>query len=122
MKTKFMMLLVMLSCLACKKTAEETTEEGKTEIAFDKTKWQTKKGDDYPYRDKMVNDLVASDTLKTVKKEAIIALLGEPSREDNNYLFYTVSQERAGFWPLHTKTVVIKFLKDGTVEWVKIHE
>lgn len=112
----------MLSCLACKNTSEETTEDGKTEMAFDKAKWQMKEDNDYPYRDKMLSDLIASDSLKTLKKEGILELLGEPTRTDNNYLFYMVSQERAGFWPLHTKTLVIKFTKADSVEWVKIHQ
>jgi outer membrane protein assembly factor BamE (lipoprotein component of BamABCDE complex) len=121
MKTKILILILTLSCFACKNVAE-TTDEGKTEMAFDKTKWKVKHDKDYPYRAKMLNNLMTTDTLKTLKKEGVLALLGEPSRTDTNYLFYTVSQERAGFWPLHTKTLVIKFSKDNLVEWVKIHE
>jgi hypothetical protein len=89
---------------------------------FDKTKWRTKDDNDYPYRDKMLNDLITNVKLKGLKKDEIIDLLGQPDRSDSSYLFYRIAQTRIGFFPLHTKTLVIKLTMDGTVEWRKIHE
>lgn len=110
----------MLTCLACKTNNNETDD--KADMTFEKAKWSLKKEDDYPYRDKMLSDLMESDTLKTLNKKEVLELLGKPNRTDENFLFYTVSQQRLAFWPLHTKTLVIKFAKEDSVEWVKIHE
>ena len=81
-----------------------------------------KKDSDYPYRNKMLKDLIASDTLKRLKKEEIINMLGEPDRIDSAYLFYPIAQERLGFFPLHTKTLVIKLSNDSTANSVMIHK
>lgn len=77
---------------------------------------------DYPYRDKMLKDLITNHLLRGVKKEELVNMLGQPGRSDSDYLFYTIAQERLGFFPLHTKSLVIKLTKDSTVEWRKIHE
>lgn len=101
---------------------KETNQKTENTIAFDTTKWKTKNGDAYPFRDKMVTFLVTTDTLRRLKKEEIITLLGEPDRIDKAYLFYRVVQERLLFFPLHTKTLVIKLSKDSTANSIMIHE
>src|SRR5688572_25408591 len=88
---------------------------------FDPVKWKIKEGEDYPFREKMVKDLVYNVTLKGTKHEQLIQLLGPPDRVDSSYLFYRVFQKRINFFPLSTKTLVIKLTKDSTVEWRKIH-
>jgi hypothetical protein len=113
--------MLLFCCLSCKKTEEASTEKA-SGILFDKTKWNTKEGENYPYRDKMIDNLISSDTIKKLNKDSILNLLGEPERIDNNHLFYIVAQERLQSWPLHTKTMVIKLKDDGTVDWVKTHE
>ncbi len=55
---------------------------------FDKEKWAMQETDDFPYRDKMLEDLVANVKLKGLKKQAVLDLLGQPSRIDSNYLYY----------------------------------
>lgn len=92
-------------------------------MAFAKSKWTTREGKDYPYREKMVNDILYNDTIRTLKKDEILALLGEPTydRKDTNYLYYMIDQKRLGPWPLHTTSMVIKF-SGNEVEWIKIHE
>lgn len=92
------------------------------EKKFNKIKWGTKDDKDYPYRDKMLDDLISNVNLKGLKKEEVINMLGQPDRIDNSYLFYRIAQKRMGFFPLHTKTLVIKLTSDSTVEWRKIHE
>jgi hypothetical protein len=78
----------------------------------------------YPYRDQMLKDLIADRRLTGIKRDSILRMLGEPTRTDSNYLFYTVAQEFLGKIPvpLHTRSLVIKFTGDSTVQWVKIHE
>ncbi|TBX69937.1 hypothetical protein EZL74_05840 [Flavobacterium silvisoli] len=120
MKTKILILLIAFTFLSCKTNNSET--DGKAKMTFEKAKWIEIKGGDYPYRDEMLSDLMESGILKTLHKQEVLELLGEPNRTDENFLFYTVSQQRLAFWPLHTKTLVIKFSGENTVEWVKIHE
>lgn len=91
-------------------------------MSFDQAKWKEKDGKDYPFRDRMLNDIVYNDTVRSRNKEQILDLLGEPDRTNENYLYYMIAQRRLGFWPLHTKSLVIKFSDDNTVDWIKIHE
>ncbi len=123
MQLKILLLLLAICCLACnngkaKKEVSETT----TAIEFDTTKWRTKDGDDYPYRDELLTYLITDNKLKGWKKDSVVALLGQPDKIDSNYLFYSIAQKRIGFFPMHTKTLVIKLAADSTVEWRKIHE
>jgi len=101
---------------------ESTNTDKKKESLFNESKWKTKKGKDYPFRDTMLNDLISDYEFREYKRDKILALLGEPDRIDSNYLFYMVTQKRIGFWPLHTKTLVINLSADSTINWMKIHE
>ncbi|MCF6133211.1 hypothetical protein [Flavobacterium wongokense] len=124
MKKLILIFIVLISTVACKSNDEENAKkDSKTtgRIAFDWKKWQTKEDKDYPYRNDMIDDLIASDTIKKLSKAKILSILGEPDRIDNNYFFYQIDQERIGSWPITTKTLVIKIKNDETVEWVKIH-
>ncbi len=116
--------MLSLCFLGCNKTQEEKSEEKervtKTDIPFESTKWKTKDGTDYPFRNKMLKDLLAKDTLRHLKKEEVIVLLGQPDRMDKAYLFYRIVQERVGILPLHTKTLVIKLSKERNS--IMIHE
>jgi hypothetical protein len=118
MQIRTLLTLFILCCLACNNTKQDENQE-----KFDKIKWGTKNGREYPYRDKMLKDLIANGNLKGLKKDEVLDLLGQPDRTDNGHLFYTVDQEVfANIMPLHTKSLVIKLNKDSTVEWRKIHE
>ena len=96
-------------------------DDAETEIKFEKSKWQIKKGWGYEYRNAMLNDLVSDPEIRKLDEEGIVELLGEPSRKNGNYLYYTIDQKRAILFPLHTKSLVVKMNQD-TIEWMKIHE
>lgn len=117
---KFIILLIsLLTCIyACnnKKDAGTTTQ-----VKFDKIKWQTKDGDAYPYRNDMLDNLIDSVTLKGLRHDSLINLLGQPDRIDNGHLFYSIHRKELGGVTLGTKTFVIKLTPDSTVEWRKIH-
>jgi len=121
MKMKMLLVLVLLGCCSCKKNDDATAEQS-TATTFNSTQWKTKEDQDYPYREAMLNDLINSNPLKGLTKEAVLQLLGTPDRVDSSYLFYTITQERLQFFPLHTKTLVVKLSDQGIVEWRKIHE
>lgn len=114
------LLLLFFACLiACKNS---TSGDNRQKLAFERIKWTTKDGLDYPYRDKMLDDLMNHYELHGVKKDSLLRLLGSPDRIDSNYLFYQISQQRVGLFPIHTKTLVIKLNSDSALEWRKIHE
>ncbi len=120
---KFIILLISLSHVlgSCNNNDNQAGQNASL-YKFDQQKWNIQQGDDHPYRDEMLDDLVAYVRLKGLKKDELINLLGKPSRIDSSYFFYRIVQERIGLLPLHTKTLVIKLNKDGIVEWRKIHE
>ena len=91
MKMRFFTVLLFVCCLAYNNDREDYTEDMKlkpdSEMVFDKAKWRTKDGADYPYRDKMLNDVVYNDTVRTLNKDEILDLLGEPSYYRSNKNF-----------------------------------
>lgn len=111
-------LITLMSCSDLK-VAEVPVEE---RIPFNASQWQIKEGKDYPYRNAMVNDVLMKDSLRSLKKVDLIRLLGPEDRKNEKHYYYTIAQNRLNFWPIHTKTLVIKFTSEGSVEWMKIHE
>ena len=126
MRIRFHLALMLLCCISCKNQKEaksELVDQGvKAEIQFDKSKWGSKEGKDYPFRNQMLDDLVYNDTVRSLSKDEILDLLGEPDRRKDGHLYYMVDQKRIGSWPLHTKSLVIKLSDDSTIDWIKIHE
>ena len=116
------LLLCAYACSSDKKSKSDLIEQGiESEIKFDKSKWRSKEGADYPFRDPMLKDLIYNDTVRMLTENEILNLLGEPDRSTDGHLYYMIAQKRIGSWPLHTKSLVIKFSND-TIEWMKIHE
>lgn len=128
MKLAVLMLCLLVPCFACKPDLTEKTKHEsdivKSDSTFNPVKWKTKEGDDYPYRSEMLDDIVYNDTIRSLNRKEILDLLGEPSyyREDKNFLHYEIAQKRLGSWPLSTKVMIVKFLDDNTIDWIKIHE
>lgn len=122
MQSKNLLILFFLFCLACKNSGNEKFD--KKEEKFDKVKWAVRVENEYPFRDRMLKDFIASYQLTGLKKTEILNLLGEPTYTDTGYLFYRVSRQFLGSFPIpfHTRTLVIKFKGDSTVEWRKIHQ
>lgn len=123
---KLITLLLLLGCIACntetKNNSDSAEQETVNEIAFDPIQWNVKDGKDYPYREQMLNNTLYNESLRMLKKDEIIDLLGEPDRINEGHLYYTISQKRLGYWPLHTKSMVIKLSADNTIDWIKVHE
>lgn len=117
---KFLFLLISLSSVigACNQKKDTAVSTG---VKFDKIKWQTKEGQAYPYRNDMLDNLIDSVTLKGIRYNSLINLLGQPDRIDNGHLFYNIYRKEVVGFTLGTKTFVIKLNPDSTVEWRKIH-
>lgn len=124
---KIIIIFLLFFCFACisdNKNYSIDSPKPESEMVFNKEKWRNQEGENYPYRDMMVNDVVYNDTIRNLTKNEILDLLGEASyyREDKNFLHYTITRTQLGFWTLHTKTMVIKFSDSNTIDWIKIHE
>jgi hypothetical protein len=120
MSLRFFIPFLAFCFFACNSEKGETTPE--TSTTFDKALWSVKEGQDYPYRDAMLNDLMNDDSIRSLSQTEIRELLGEPDRINEGYIYYTIAQKRLGMWPLNTKTLVIKFSDATTIEWMKIHQ
>ena len=126
MKKIVFIVFIFVFCFACKSDREENVENRKenqdSEMVFNKEKWAAKDGKDYPYRDKMINDIVYNDTIRMLNKEQLLELLGNPDYIREGHLYYRINETRIGNWTLNTKTIVIKLIEDRSIEWIKIHE
>lgn len=100
---------------------EEPIKTEKSELKFDEKLWQTKEGNSYPYRDKMVDDILYSNVIRKLDKPAVLEALGPPSREEKNHLYYIISQNKVLLFTLKEKTLVVKISDDDKVEWIKLH-
>lgn len=101
---------------ACKHSTQASEQ-----LTFETLNWKTASGEAFPYREKMLKNLLDSVKLKGLKYAEVIKLLGQPERIDNGHLFYPVSRSEVGALTLHTTTLVIKLNKDSIVEWRKLH-
>lgn len=121
MKQYLLFLGVLFLCCGCRTDSEQIPEPPLSPMTFDPVNWQMKDGRDYPYRASMLDDVVYNDTIRSLDETALLSLLGDPDRRNEDYLYYLVSQKRLFTWPLHTRTMVVKLSAD-TIEWIKIHE
>jgi hypothetical protein len=97
MKARILIVLFCLTHIACQNTSKEQ------KIVFDANQWQMKVDSEYPYRDRMIDDLISSNLLKSLNRQQILEMLGAPDRIDNDYLFYLVEQQRAILYIAHQK-------------------
>lgn len=112
-------ILILTTFFSCKNPHQKSTIQS---LPFDKTKWAIGTNQEYPYRDAMLPDFIEHYEIHGITKDSIIGLLGIPNRTDSGYLYYRIAQQKIGFFPLHTKTLVIKLNNDSLVEWRKIHQ
>ena len=125
MHSKLFFLLFLMAVFACNSPdGEQSTQQEDSEDTkeFDKDKWKSRDDTGYTYRADMIDDVLYNDTVRSLSRTEVLALFGEPDRINELYFYYTISQKKLGFWPLHSKTMVIKFQDENTIEWIKVHE
>ena len=124
MQIRFTLVVIFLICLGCNRESVIAVDDLKstTAVKFDKAKWGTKEDSEYPYREQMLHDIVYNDAMRELAKDEVLELLGEPDRSNKGHLYYMISQKKLGFWPIKTKTLVIKLTEVNSIEWIKIHE
>lgn len=121
--TSFFLLMICLACTSDKdRKAEKQNRKVEDAMVFDPEKWMEKEGKDYLYREFMLEDVVYNDTVRSLNREELLSLFGQPDRMQENHLYYTISQKRLGAWTVHSRSMVIKLTNAGSVEWIKIHE
>lgn len=116
---KFVICLISFLSLIC--GCNNKKADANSQLKFDKVKWQTKEDEAYPYRNKMLDDLIDSVNLKGIQYDSLINILGQPDRVNDGHLYYNISRNEIGVVTLSTKTFVIKLNPDSTVQWRKIH-
>ena len=97
------------------------SEEAVDEISFDRKKWMEKEGSSYSFRNQMVRDVLYNDTIRTLNKQELIQLLGEPSKTVNRHMYYDISKKRLGLWTVKARSLVVKVDSLEAIEWIKLY-
>ena len=122
----FVIGLFAVSLTSCRNDSPEGRQKEMAitdaDLAFDREKWLIKEAGDYPFRDQMLRDVVYNDTIRTLDKDEVIALLGTPDRVNEGHLYYNITRKGIGAWTVHATTMVIKLRDDNSIEWIRIHE
>jgi hypothetical protein len=107
---KFVNLIICMLLISCN-----------SDIKFDKTGWN-QKGDlnNYPNREKMLNDLMENHKIKGLKYSELVNLLGEPEIEktsENITAYYNIATEYGlDIDPVYIKNLVISLSIDSTAQ------
>jgi hypothetical protein len=104
--------------MACNNNKQDSAKQEN----FNKEKWSIKSGNNYPFRDNMLNSVLYNDSIRKLNRMEIIELLGKPDKDRDSFLYYRINEDKLGAWTLHTKTLVIKFSNDSSLEWIKLHQ
>ncbi len=108
---------------ACESSREENEKvESKESLSFNSKQWKEKKLDEYPFRPLMYEEVLYSDSVRTLSKSEVLKMLGNPDKEENNHLYYTIERNAIGSWTLKQKSLIVKFRSDNSVEWIKLYE
>lgn len=92
------------------------------QIKFDKTNWTTKDDMEYPYRKKMLKDLITNYKLSGIKYSELIALLGQPQYNDSASLGYEIETHYNVIDPDYAKKLEFIFNKDSVITSFKVAE
>ncbi len=90
---------------------------------FDREKWNSGDGLDYPMRDDIVDDLVQNHKLKGLKYWGVIHLLKYPqSRDSVSFSYQIISTYTNTFKHNHVKNLVLYMGKDSIINRVEIYD
>ena len=73
------------------------------------------------YRNQMVEDVLYNDTIRTLRKDQILDVLGAPSKEVSGHFYYDVSKKQIGPWTVKARSLVVKFNDLDSIEWIKLY-
>lgn len=93
---------------------------------FDRQKWSSGDGLNYPLRDNIVDDLLKNHQLKGLTYRQVIDSLGSPQNRDTLTLSYQILDNSFDYHrskkPIHKKNLVLHFNKDSVVTNAEIYE
>ncbi len=118
---KKILLVLLLSCSILYSSCQRRPAVETTSMPFRKSYWQIKEGSKYPWRVKMLDSTLYNKELRAMNKSQLLAELGPPDYQVDQYYYYRISQTRILGWPLHTRTLVLLFSRDS-LEWIRLHE
>ncbi len=126
MNIKILLAFLAVAFIACSDSndhqAAQDADQKKAETTFDREKWSIKDGDEYPYREQMLRDVVYHDTIRSLSEAELLNLLGSPDRRNDGHLYYRIARKNLGPLTLHETTMVVKMADDQSIEWIRIHE
>ncbi|MBP9195368.1 MAG: hypothetical protein KBF57_11840, partial [Saprospiraceae bacterium] len=99
-------LLILMTLFSCRRDAE-IAALGKME--FNSEQWKEGSDGVYPYREKMVDDLLKRYDWEGMPRAEVEALLGKPGSGDSLNYVYMMYQKKVSFFRLHTHALVVKF-------------
>lgn len=94
------------------------------QVKFDKSKWMEGDAGIYPYRESMLNDLLAHK-IKGMHYKELIKLAGEPNGVDNHIgsrCYDIVVDYGSDVDPVYTKTLTVYLNKDSVITGYKVRE
>jgi hypothetical protein len=112
-------LLILMTLFSCRRDAE-IAALGKME--FNSEQWKEGSDGVYPYREKMVDDLLKRYDWEGMPRAEVEALLGKPGSGDSLNYVYMMYQKKIGFFRAFTHALVVKFREDGVVKKVVIYK
>jgi hypothetical protein len=105
---KDIVILLLISCIlsACSK-----------DIPFENVKWLEKDEVDYPYRHRMIDDLLENHRLQGLSYRQLTELLGQPEKYDTKEkIIYDIEQEYGtDIDPVYVKYLAFTLDKDSVV-------
>ena len=122
MSLKTLLLLFPILLVSCQKFESEKDHQPPPVVeTFESEKWKIREGEAYPYRASMLGDLMTTDTLRHKTLDEVKELLGEPTRINEGYVYYTVAENKIGLMTLNIKALVLKLSDDGKVEKIMVY-
>jgi hypothetical protein len=114
----FLLILLLAGALLLNHYLSDAPVE---DISFNQEKWMEKEGTTYPYRHQMVREVLYNDTIRNLNRDELLQLLGEPSREAQEHLYFEVSRKRLGPWTVRGSFLVVKVNAKDSIDWIKLH-
>ena len=101
-------------------TSKEDETSSKT-MPFSTALWSIQNEGSYPHRSGMYQEVLYSDSIRQLRKPAVLSMLGQPDRIKDDHYYYLIDRTMIGGWTLRQRSLVIKFNED-TVAWIKTYE
>jgi hypothetical protein len=122
MSLKTLLLLFPILLVSCQKFESRNDHQPPPVVEkFESEKWKIREGEAYPYRADMLGDLMTTDTLRHKTLHEVKELLGEPTRINEGYVYYTVAENKIGLVTLNIKALVLELSDEGEVEKIMVY-